>query len=238
MNLAPIEKTIVECANSTLFKDAERIEQKKAILASFIQSGCDVTILIDDVDDLLFNVIASNVMEFFPRITIADFTKAFQMNAMQQLPEHTDSFGKFNPVFVGKVLKSYMAIRSLAHSKQNKIASANTPLLEAPASEITEQHWLEIIELDKAHLNAGRNAWRISAPFMFDWLYKTARLSDNDLTDEEWRAVKLTAKRNVMFERKLNKGLVDRMSNLERDQYNIACIQEGKRIVYEKYLLR
>jgi len=73
---------------------------------------------------------------------------------------------------------------------------------------------------------------------MFDWLYKTARLSDNDLTDEEWRAVKLTAKRNVMFERKLNKGLVDRMSNLERDQYNIACIQEGKRIVYEKYLLR
>jgi len=133
------------------------------------------------------------------------------------------------------VLGSYHEIRSKTMVRYRQAEANLRPKLEAPSTELTEDQWMAMIERDKQNI-ARPVFWLTTAPMFVDWLFNTGRLTDDFLTDREWREYTKRARANVMNDKNLNARRIEAMSPFEKGQYDIACVQERKRLIYSKYL--
>jgi hypothetical protein len=177
----------------------------------------------------------STIADHFIWATVDDIEMAVKLNLTRSLDTFTQPYGEMSTAYISDVLRAYQPHRAKARAEYRRMDEMKTVKELAPRV-LTDEDWLALVEVDRAHINAGRDVWKIYAARMVKWLADTGRVTDDFVSDVKWREINARARASVMNKKNLSLGMIMRMPHHERARFDEECLAEKHMIVYGIYL--
>jgi hypothetical protein len=189
----------------------------------------------------LLQMLHEFIGKHFRWVTFEHFNLAFELNAANELSKKCEHFGALSVVFIGDVLTHYKPHRDKANLQiQNEIAESkeeqNKQLKEKEMA-VNDDSWRRMFAEDLHNFKKGKyTVIEIRAVSLMNWLEESKQITIDTFTEEEYKACKATAKKNIYFEQQLVPAMVDRLSDRKRILLKESIHFEGMRELYKLYL--
>lgn len=189
----------------------------------------------------LLQMLHEFIGKHFRWVTFEHFNLAFELNAANELSKKCEHFGALSVSFIGDVLTHYKPHRDKANLQiQREIAQSieeKAELIKENEMAVNDDSWRRMLDEDVQSFKQGKyTTLELRGVSMMRWLEESKRITAETFTDDEYNLCKAKARATVFNEQKLNKPMVDRMSDRKRMLVKESIQFEGLRELYKLYL--
>jgi hypothetical protein len=189
----------------------------------------------------LLQMLHEFIGKHFRWVTFEHFNLAFELNAANELSKKCEHFGALSVSFIGDVLTHYKPHRDKANLQiQREIAQSieeKAELIKENEMAVNDDSWRRMLDEDVQSFKQGKfTTLELRGVSMMRWLEESKRITLETFTEEEYQLCKAKARAMVFNEQKLNKPMVDRMSDRKRMLVKESIQFEGLRELYKLYL--
>jgi hypothetical protein len=189
----------------------------------------------------LLQMLHEFIGKHFRWVTFEHFNLAFELNAANELSKKCEHFGALSVSFIGDVLTHYKPHRDKANLQiQREIAQSieeKAKLIKENEMAVNDDSWRRMLKEDIDSFKQGKmTTLELRGVSMMRWLEESKRITLETFTEEEYQRCKAKARATVFNEQKLNKPMVDRMSDRKRMLVKESIQFEGLRELYKLYL--